>query len=152
MRRRAAAESRARCRNGRETRVSLFDETAEKVDFIGRDPIDAETRRPYGRSAGLGAAAETNLLPRNGPPDSVPDLFSGLRRSGDNPHGCARSPLQAKTADFAYDARSVGGRRGKPFEQWSSTTTASCRRLLPTSATISTYGPATTGTTEWSNW
>jgi hypothetical protein len=53
-------------------------ETAEKVDFVGRDPIDAETRRPYGRSAGLGAAAETNLLPRNGPPDSVPDFFSGL--------------------------------------------------------------------------
>jgi hypothetical protein len=50
-------------------------ETAEKVDFAGRDPVDAETRRPYGRSAGLGAAAETNLLPRNGPPDPGPDFF-----------------------------------------------------------------------------
>ncbi len=69
-----AAEERSGTTQG----VVRSSETAEKVDFVGRDPIDAETRRPYGRSPGLRAAAETNLLPRNGPPDSVPDFFSGL--------------------------------------------------------------------------
>jgi hypothetical protein len=63
-------------------KVLLFDETTEEVDFAGRDPVDAETRRPYGRSPGLRAATETNLLPRNGPRDPVPDFFSGLRRTG----------------------------------------------------------------------
>jgi hypothetical protein len=57
------------------SKVSFIDETAEKVDFAGRDPVDAEMRRPYGRSPGLRAAAETNLLPRNGPPDPAPDFF-----------------------------------------------------------------------------
>ena len=59
-------------------RVPESSVTVEKVDFAGRDPVDAETRRPYGRSPGLRAAAETNLLPRNGPPDSAPDFFSGV--------------------------------------------------------------------------
>jgi hypothetical protein len=60
--------------------VLLLDETAEELAFVGRDPVDAETRRPCGRSPGLRATAETNLLPRNVPPAPVPDLFSGLRR------------------------------------------------------------------------
>jgi hypothetical protein len=41
-------------------------ETAEEVAFASRDPVDAETRRPCGRSRGLRAAAESNLLPRTG--------------------------------------------------------------------------------------
>jgi hypothetical protein len=38
-------------------------ETAEKVDFAGRDSIDTETRRRKGRAAALGAAVEANVLP-----------------------------------------------------------------------------------------
>jgi hypothetical protein len=38
-------------------------ETAEKLDYVGRDPVDAEMRRPCGRSPGLRAAVEANLLP-----------------------------------------------------------------------------------------
>jgi hypothetical protein len=47
-------------------RVLQVHETAEKVASVGRDPLDAETRRPYGRSPGLRAATEANLPPRNG--------------------------------------------------------------------------------------
>jgi hypothetical protein len=63
-------------------RAALLDETAEKVDFAGSDSIDAETRRPHGRAAALGAAVEANVLPRNGPADPGPDFFSGLGRKG----------------------------------------------------------------------
>jgi hypothetical protein len=61
--------------------VTLVHETAEKLDSAARDPVDAETRPSYGRSPGLPAAAETNLLPRNGPPEPVVDFFSGLPQS-----------------------------------------------------------------------
>jgi hypothetical protein len=43
--------------------VTVLWETAEKVDFAGGDSIDAETRRPHGRAAALGATVEANVLP-----------------------------------------------------------------------------------------
>jgi hypothetical protein len=63
----------------RRGRVPRSSETAAaKLDFAGREPVDAETRRPYGRSPGLRVATETNLLPRKGARDPVPGFFSGL--------------------------------------------------------------------------
>jgi len=59
----------------------VLDETAEDVAFVGRDPVDAETRRPGGRSPGLRAAVEANRCRET-------DLrirhrtFSSLRRFG----------------------------------------------------------------------
>ena len=45
------------------TRVPLVWEKADKVDFAGRERIDAERRRPGGRSAGVGAAVEVICCP-----------------------------------------------------------------------------------------
>jgi hypothetical protein len=57
-------------------------ETAEKVDFVGRDPIDAKSRGSYGPSGGFREVAEGNLLPGNGPQDFAWDFFSGLVEFG----------------------------------------------------------------------
>jgi phage tail protein X len=50
----------------------------EEVDFAGCDSIDAETRRPHGRTAAPGAAVEANVAARSGPADLGPDFLSGL--------------------------------------------------------------------------
>ena len=44
-----ALSQRGKGSSDRGSKDSLFDEIAEKVDFVGRDPVDAETRRTCGR-------------------------------------------------------------------------------------------------------
>jgi len=63
---------RARCLR---QRVSVFDETAEEVDFAGGDSIDVILRRPHGPSDGFGEDVEGTLLPRNATPKSALDFF-----------------------------------------------------------------------------
>ena len=53
-------------------------ETAEEVDLPGHDPVDAESRRPCGRSDALPERVEANQSPRSGRAESAPDFFSGL--------------------------------------------------------------------------
>jgi hypothetical protein len=80
--------------------VTLLWETAEEGDFAGGNSIDAESRRPHGRAAALGAAVEANVLPRNGPADPGPDSFSGLvDKHHDGLRTCAVF-ARSRVADF----------------------------------------------------
>src|SRR4051812_46850554 len=63
----------------RPSKDPLLWETAEKVDFVGPDPIDAKSRRRCGRSAGLRALVEAKSLAVKRASQSGPGLFQRSR-------------------------------------------------------------------------